>query len=594
MINKRRKYKSSIIVIINRLPIVVGLMSILSFLSFLYDIGFEHHSEEFDIIQSMYTSTIIMGIISIISRYIFKKTRPVLKVKIFEIVLVCLLIVLSVQQFSPKFLSSVYAFNHVFWLYISIIIIFIREYSAIKINIKRTVVNPARLFIYSFLTIIVIGTFLLMLPKATYSGISFIDSLFTATSAVCVTGLVVVDTGRYFTHFGQIVILILIQLGGLGVMTFASYFSFFFRGISSYENQFALSEMVNTERIGEIFFILKKIILITFVVEGIGALLIYQTIDIAIVQSFSEGVFFSIFHSISGFCNAGFSTLQNSFYDLAYRFNYSLQLIIASLIILGGIGFPIVFNLLRYVKIKIISFVLALFRLKDSVSIPWLINVNTRIVLITSFILIVFGTSIFFVLEYDNCLSNHNLMGKIITAFFQSVTTRTAGFNTVDTSLLSTPSVLIAIFLMWIGASPGSTGGGIKTSTFAVAILNVASLAKGKSRLEIYNREISQTTVNRASAIILLSIIVIGISIVCLSYFEPEKLLLDIIFESFSAYGTVGLSRGITANLCDASKIVLVFTMFIGRISMLTILIAVFKKLYSMRYRYPSENILIN
>jgi len=376
-------------------------------------------------------------------------------------------------------------------------------------------------------------------------------------------------------------------------MTFASYFSYFFREGSSFENQILLRDMSNTEKISEVFYVLKKIIMITFLIEVIGSILIFKSIDSALIPSFADRLFFSVFHSISGFCNAGFSTLPNSFYETVYQFNYPLHLTVSFLIILGGLGFPIVFNLLKYIKSKVISSILYLFRKKYYVS-PWLINVNTRIVLITSLILTALGTLAIFVLEYNNTLSSHNFTGKVITAFFGAVTTRTAGFNTVDTAVLSIPTVLIVLFLMWVGASPASTGGGIKTSTLAVAILNIISNVKGNSRLEVYNREIPKTSVSRAFAIMVLSIFVISISILSISFFDPEKGFLNICFESVSAYSTVGLSRGITANLSSASKLILILTMFIGRVGTLTLLIAFFSKVSNNAYRYPTENILIN
>jgi potassium uptake TrkH family protein len=472
--------------------------------------------------------------------------------------------------------------------------VFIRELLAIKLRFRKAILNPAQLFIISFLAIIIIGVLLLMLPNATHSGITPIDAMFTSTSAVCVTGLIVVDTGTFFTQFGQIIILLLIQAGGIGIMTFTSYFSYFFKGVSSYENQIVLSQVTNTEKIAEVFTVMRRIILITFLIEGLGALFIFQSIDKAVIPFLNQRIFFSLFHSVSGFCNAGFSTLQNSLFEGPYQFNYPMHLIIASLIILGGLGFPIVFNLLKFIKAKIAFYLLGFYNKKKQQYVPRLININTRIVLITTLVLIVGGTLFFYLFEYNNTLAEHSFMGKIATAFFGSVTTRTAGFNTVDTSLLSIPTVLIVIFLMWIGASPGSTGGGIKTSSLAIAILNIISVARGKTRMEVYNREISSTTVNKAFALIFLSIFVISIAVFGISYFEPDKSLLDISFECVSAYSTVGLSRGITAQLGFASKLILIFTMFLGRVSTLTILIAIFKKARQENYRYPSENILIN
>ena len=493
---------------LRRIPLII---SVLSILAFFYDIGFDHKIDESNIMEMLYTISVSIGILSITGAYLFKDSRPRLEVVPFEIGLIVFLLLIVLQHSNIGFLHTIPLFKHTYWLYIAIFVVFIREFSAFSIILKRTVLNPSQLFIASFLTIIIIGGFLLMLPNATHKGISLINSMFTSTSAVCVTGLVVVDTGSYFTEFGQIIIVILIQLGGIGIMTFASYFSYFFRGVSSYENQLVLGEMTNTEKMGEVFSILKNIILVTFLIESIGAILIYQSLDVKVIQSVSERIFFSVFHSISGFCNAGFSTLHNSFYESPYRFNYPFLIIIAVLIILGGLGFPIVFNLLKYLHVKIKSFILSVFRIKHNLYTPWLININTRIVLVTSLILTVFGTLMFFVFEYDNSLSNHTFIGKIITAFFQSVTTRTAGFNSVDTSTLTINSVLIILFLMWVGASPGSTGGGIKTSSLALAVLNIISIAKGKTRLEVYKREISQTSTNRAFAIIILSIVVISV-----------------------------------------------------------------------------------
>jgi Trk-type K+ transport system membrane component len=236
------------------------------------------------------------------------------------------------------------------WVVLAVVLSFLREFSEQKLNLNRTYFNPAQIFILSFLTIISIGSILLMLPKATHNGISFVDALFTSTSAVCVTGLVVVDTGTYFTTFGQSIILFLIQIGGLGILTFASYFSYFFKGGSSYENQLTLSEMTNSQKIGDVFSTLKNIIVITAIVELTAATLIFITLDKSLINTFSDRVFFSIFHAISAFCNAGFSTLSNSIYQTGFRFNYNLQLIIIATFVLGGLGFPIVVNIIKFFK----------------------------------------------------------------------------------------------------------------------------------------------------------------------------------------------------------------------------------------------------
>ena len=592
-ISTKRNIKEKIINLIQQLPFIISFCTILVVI---YDFGYNHNIYEQEILQKLYLYFLSIEIISIIARYFFQKTRPRLKVLPFDFSFLLILIVLISIDFNlfEKQLSFLYFLKNKIWIYIALFLIFTREFSSIQLNFKYKVINPATLFIISFLLIIIAGGFLLMLPNATHTGISIIDAMFTSTSAVCVTGLVVVDTGSFFTEFGQIIILILFQIGGLGIMTFASYFSYFFKGSSSYEHQLLVSDMTNTDKIGEVFNTLKRIIIVTLFIESLGAFLILQSINKTVIPLFSEQIFFSVFHSVSGFCNAGFSTMQNSLYEHVYKFNYPLHLIIAFLIILGGIGFPIVLNLLRYLKRKLTNLLLNIFRKKKRIYLPWIININTRIVLLTSVFLTVFGTIFFFIFEYNNTLSEHSFFGKIITSFFGAVTTRTAGFNSVDTSTLALPTVLIVLFLMWVGASPASTGGGIKTSTLAIAILNFISLAKGKSRIEIYKREIAQSSVNRAFAIIVLSILVIFISIFSISFFDIEKGLLNISFECVSAFSTVGLSRGITADLSTQSKFIIILTMFIGRVSMLTIFIAIFKKVSYFKYRYPTEEVLIN
>jgi potassium uptake TrkH family protein len=574
-----------------RIPIIV---SILSIVAFLYDFGFDQEPYIKIFLNKLYLLSVLVGIISTVVRYFFKDYRPRLKSSPFDFLLFLFLTIILLKQFGYLSNESLSILNHKVWIYSAVFLVLFREISAIKIEFRKAYLNPAQLFVLSFLIIIIFGSFLLMLPMATVTNISLIDALFTSTSAVCVTGLIVVDTGSFFTEFGQIIIAILIQVGGLGIMTFASYFSYFFRGGSSYENQLALRDITNAEKISEVFSVLKKIILITFLIEGIGAVLIYNTLDSSAIPSLYERVFFSAFHAISGFCNAGFSTLPNSFYESAFQFNYPLHLIIAFLIIIGGLGFPIVFNLFKYLKSFFLTALRFIFRKKYLKTTSRLINVNTRIVLITSLLLTVFGTIAFFILEYYNTLADHSYFGKVVTAFFGSVTTRTAGFNTVDTGALNLHTILIVMFLMWVGASPASTGGGIKTSTLAVAILNTLSIVKGRNRLELFNREIPRSSVERAYAIIVLSIFVITISVVLISFFDSNIGLLNITFECISAYSTVGLSRGITSDLSIASKLVLIFTMFIGRVSMLTLLIALYKRVSSGIYRLPTENILIN
>lgn len=436
------------------------------------------------------------------------------------------------------------------------------------------------------------GSALLLLPFATRNGIDLIDALFISTSAVCVTGLATLDIATTFTVYGQIIILCLIQLGALGVLTFASYFSYFFKGGSTYENQFVNKDIINTNKLGDVFVLMKRIILITFFIEVIGATLIFITTSNS-SQSTIEHAFFSIFHSISSFCNAGFSTLTKGLAEESYVYNYEFQIIIALLYIFGGLGFPIVINLLQYLKHQY-SKVITKYLENKKTSRPWVININSKINLITTLSITIAATVIIWILENDNLFSVHSDVGRWVTAFFTATTPRTAGYNTIDFGLLKTESVLFIILLMWIGASPNSTGGGIKTSTFAVAVLNIYSLIKGKENVEIFKRKIAEVTIKRAFATMTLSLFVIGIGIFLISIFEEKYNLLQIAFETFSAYSTVGLSMGITFGLSSYSKIVIIILMFFGRVTMLTIMIALFKKVKFTNYRYAEEELTIN
>lgn len=574
-----------------RIPFVLSCIAIILLV---YDIGFDHTVATTNYFHRFYYLIIHVAFISLPGRYFFKQSRPKWHLLPLDLFILVFIILVLQHWYGSQWFVTGNLLQSVHSLYAGVLFFVVREIMAVRMDIKRMLIHPSQLFIISFLILVLIGTGLLLLPNATYTPLSFTNAMFTATSAVCVTGLVVVDTGTEFTVLGQTIILMLIQVGGIGIMTFASYFSYFFSGKASYMSQLALREMTNIDRIGEVFNILKLILLVTFLIEGIGAVLIFQTLDPKLFVSLNDKWFFAIFHSVSGFCNAGFSTLNESFSSPLYAFNYSLHLILALLIVFGGIGFPILLNLLNYIKIKFLILLHKVFGIRRPQQIYRIINVNTRIVVITTMVLIVVGTGLFFVFEYSNALAAHSLHGKIITAFFGSVTTRTAGFNTVDTASLLLPTVFMVLLWMWIGASPGSTGGGIKTSTLAVAFLNIISIARGKSRLEVFQREISYHTVNRAFAIIVLSLLVIGCSVALIISFDPQHGLLSVLFESVSAYSTVGLSRGITTDLSTASKWVLIVTMFIGRVSMLSILIALFKKVPTELYRYPSESILIN
>ena len=450
--------------------------------------------------------------------------------------------------------------------------------------------NPAIVFVGSFMILALTGGFLLMLPSATTNGITFTNALFTSASAVCVTGLTVVDTSSAFTIVGQSIILVLIQLGGIGILTFTSFFAFFFRGSSSFKEGLNTKDFIAHEGLKDVFRAALNVVIFTIGVEAVGAAFIYSSIlDVTTIEN---KFFFSIFHSISAFCNAGFSILSAGLYDEAIRFDYFLQWIVMTLIVLGGLGHNIVFNF--YQKIK--THVVELFDKTIIHKKVRIITLNTQIVIYTTIFLLVGGFIFLFISEYNNTLlEHHSIFGKITAASFNAVTPRTAGFNAVDFTQMNVPSLLFIIFLMWIGGSPASTAGGIKTSTFALATLNIFAVASGKSRIQLFGRRISSESTSRAFAILCISLITIGISIVALLIFEPKGTpLLTVAFECFSAYSTVGLTLNFTPTLTEPSKYVLIACMFIGRIGMLNLMVGLLRRMNHQFYEYPKENILIN
>ena len=561
-----------------------------------FDFGFAHSNEAQYYLDHSYFIIVTLGVSTTIIRYLQKPLLFRRKSALFDFLVLSAFLFLIKLRFIDGL--DEYYNDEIFWLSkpvlikFAVIFSFIREFAEQRVTFSRATLNPAQLFIISFLGIILLGSGLLLLPNATFDEISFLDALFTSTSAVCVTGLIVLDTAKDFTQFGQTIILFLIQIGGLGILTFASYFSYFFKGGTSYENQLALSDITSSRKLGEVFSTLKYIILITFGIEFFSAILIYTSLDSDSFTSNLDMIFFSVFHAVSAFCNAGFSTLTDSIYEGGFRLNYWLQVILILTFVLGGLGFPIVVNILKYFRYKLKTLFTRNYR--TTIYRPWVLSLNSRITLITTFAISIISFVVFYILEYENALVGHDGFGKVIVSIFSATTPRTAGFNVVDTSSLGFSTLMLIILLMWIGASPQSTGGGIKTSTLAIATLNILSLAKGKTRIEVFRREIADISVRRAFAIISLSLIVIGMAIIMITIFEPDLSLLEIAFECFSAYSTVGLSLGVTSDLSSASKLIIIVVMFVGRISMLSLVIAVFKKVKHKSYRYPQEEITIN
>lgn len=481
------------------------------------------------------------------------------------------------------------------WVYLGIFIFTLTELSRTALFLDNFYFNPTILFVISFLGLILLGALLLMLPRSVESSetLRFIDAAFMATSAVCITGLTVVDVAHTFTPFGHTILLILIQLGGLGIMTFTGFFGYFFSGGLSYKNQLMYGEIIGQRKVGSVVRTLLKIIFVTLFVEAAGAILLFFSLPSAEFSTVGDQVFFAVFHAVSAFCNAGFTLIENGLNHPAYQFNYDMQLILVSLFILGGLGFSIVFNFYTLFKRWAINLFQRIFYGRSFTYRAWVISFNSRLMAYSTLILVLVSSLLFFLLEGNNSLAAHDSTGgKIIASIFMGNSARTSGFSTVDPSAVSLPMILVAMLLMWIGASPGSTGGGVKNTTVSVALLNIISLAKGRDHLEIFKRRISTDSVNKAFAIIMLSLVAIGLSIVLLSFTDGEKGFRALTFEAVSAYATCGLSLGITPSLSDPGKIIILCTMFVGRVGLLTLLVAIVKNLKNKTYVYPEEKVL--
>jgi potassium uptake TrkH family protein len=445
--------------------------------------------------------------------------------------------------------------------------------------------SPPRMLIVSFLALILIGTGFLMMPEMTkdVEYMPFFEALFTSISASCVTGLIVVDTATYFTQKGHVIIMLLIQLGGLNIISFATLFALFSKKGLGIKHQTILQENFSSESLLSGKGLLRKIFLFSFFMEFIGMVLLYFTWNPKLQFPFVEDQFFySLFHSISAFNNAGFSLFSDGLHEHLVQNSHSMHMVLAGLIFFGAVGFPVIEDLFNFERIK------------KSIKAPWVgLKLSTQISLYTSLILIAFGMLMFYFLEQQNTLNGMKMGGQLITSFFQSITARTAGFNTVDFSIIGTPMLLIFIFLMFIGASPGSTGGGIKTSTFTLIIYSAINTIRGQKKIEIGKRTISPELLHKAFSIFLFSASSIFIAIFVLSISDGEKGIMPIAFEIVSAFSTVGLSTGITADLTFLGKVVIMICMFIGRIGTLTLAFALSSKQKSLNYEYPKAHLTV-
>ncbi len=455
-------------------------------------------------------------------------------------------------------------------------------------------ISPTWLFAGSFLILILIGTGLLMMPRSTHIPITFFQALFSSTSAVCITGLTVVDLNVTFTPWGQYIIMILFQVGGIGVMTFTSFFALFFSGHSSFQNQLIIKDVVSADNLSDLFRTIRHIIFVTIIIEAVGAWLIYRSLMQCGGFSSPDAINYAVFHSISAFCNAGFSTLGGSLTHVSVAGNSSLYVVIAGLIILGGIGFPLQANLLAWIRYRTQKLYFSWRRQHSQIRFrSHLFSLNSRLIVATSLILLSLGTLLFFFTENQSSLQGLSFADRLLGSFFWAVIPRSGGFNAFGMEQLSELSVLIIIILMWIGASPMSTGGGIKTTTFAIAWLNMKSVLRNDAGIDFHGRQIHQQSVTRAFAVIFISLLILSVSTGIMKMLEPDVPLVSLLFECCSALSTVGLSLNLTASLSQPSQTILIVLMFIGRIGILSFLMSFWRRREFKSYQYPNEVVMV-
>jgi trk system potassium uptake protein TrkH len=454
-------------------------------------------------------------------------------------------------------------------------------------------VRPEWILSGSFALLILAGTLLLLLPRASAmpeAPLQPMDAFFTATSAACVTGLAVRDTGTEFSGLGQFIILVLFQVGGLGIMTFVAFLALTSSQSLPLSNTLALRHLLSTSGVAEMKRHIWVVLLFTVLFELIGAILIYISLPTA--DDPLEAAWWSAFHAISAFCNAGFALQPDSL--VAYQGNTGVMLTITALIILGGLGFLVVTDVvgIQLSRLPVIRRIPAVRRFNRRIPV-YRLPLQTRLSLIITACLVVVGMTGFWILEARYLLEDQPFWSRFGLAAFQSVTCRTAGFNSVAIDVLQPATLLLFMALMVIGASPVSTGGGIKTVTFGILILALRALLTGRDRVEVFGRALPQKVVFAALSVVVLYSVAAGAGIFALALTDPEMTLQAQSFEVISALSTVGLSTGITPELSSAGKSVLCVLMFVGRVGPLSLVLSVFQAAPRARYQYPEEELVV-
>lgn len=574
--------------------------SLLSIVALIVLVGFDHEPDKIKLLMRLIRIARITFISSVLFNLIFnwkqtKRTTRAVKWILDIAILVTLLPLLYPRPDHPwiPFLATVLYSKKIMLAVTGSYAIWELCFGITKMLGRK--VNPSLLLASSFLFFIIIGSFMLMMPKCTSGELGYVDSLFVSTSAVCITGLTPVDISATFTPFGILVLSVLIQIGGLGVMTFTSFFAMFFSGNTSIYSQMMVKDMIYSKTINSLLPTLLYILGFTLVIELIGAVMIFLSIHGTLDLSLENELIFSGFHSLSAFCNAGFSNIEGGMSNEALLLhNQSIYLIASLLIFLGGVGFPILENFKSAFVQYIRRFWRWLTRRPQRRKQVHIYNINTKIVMVFTTVIFVVSAVLFFLLEYNNSLAGMSFGDKVVQSVFNAWAPRSSGFSSLNPAGFMTTTIIMIMVLMWIGGGSQSTAGGIKVNTFGVILLELKSIIYGRNRVVVYNRTVTHDSIRRAFAVVTLSILAYVIYSILLVFLEPGLPVKGLLFESASALFTVGSSLGVTPELSDASKILLSTAMFVGRVGLLSLLIGLVGQKSDPPIKYPSDSVIIN
>lgn len=569
-----------------------------------YYYGFQHNDAENEKLVSYFKGLFGYYVLSYVVRILYSfDVKDFLKNSWHEFVLLLLLTIdaTGFYFFDSNLLQGLFKSLgsnnpqgwYVIFMQSYLLILAYFEVGKININLSKIRLNPAILFILIFAGIIFGGAGMLMLPEMTNASVDsdwdFIDAIFTSASATCVTGLMVEETGTFFTFQGQLVLMFLIKLGGLNIVAFGIFMAVFSRFGIGVKQHDIIEDIVNKSNYQSAQGLFTKIFIISTLIELVGSICLFfllpETSEIALV---SDRIFYSIFHSVSAFNNAGISLFEGGITNPAVAQCYPVLSIMGVLIFLGALGFVTIIDVLNIKD------------LRERMMKPWKkLDIGSRVGLVSNTHLLIFGIIVFLLLEWNTGLFGaENFFERFISAGFQIVN-RTAGFASIDTGTLAIPVIILMLVLMFIGGSSSSTAGGIKTSTFTLLIVSVYTTIRGKKNAELYNKNIANDLLIKAYAILLFTLLNLFIWIFLLTITEGAALrngkikILELVFEEFSAFSTVGLSMGVTQEFSDLGLIILSLSMFIGRLGTLMLIMALSKKVKTNRYKYPDAHIMI-